>query len=202
MPPLIHIIDDDALLREALRGLFRSVDCETMDHASIEGFLAADRPNRPGCVIVDVRLPDGNGLDLLNRMSALGMPQPVLVMTGYGDIPMSVRAMKAGAVDFLTKPIRDQDLFDAALAAVAVDQRRWAFEEALSDLQRLYRSLTAREREVVSLVALGRLNKQIAGDLSLSESTVKTHRRAAMRKLKARTVADLVRMADRLKAAG
>ncbi|ATQ43870.1 response regulator transcription factor [Caulobacter mirabilis] len=200
MPPLIHIIDDDALLREALRGLFRSADYETMDHASIEGFLAADRPNRPGCVIVDVRLPDGNGLDLLNRMSALGMSQPVLVMTGYGDIPMSVRAMKAGAADFLTKPIRDRDLFDAALAAVAADQERWAVEEALLDLQRLYGGLTARERQVVDLVALGRLNKQIAGDLSLSESTVKTHRRSAMRKLKARTVADLVRMADRLKA--
>ncbi|MDQ8028103.1 MAG: response regulator [Brevundimonas sp.] len=198
MPPLIHIVDDDSLLREALRGLLRSMSYETMEHGSIEAFMAADKGERAGCVLVDVRLPDGNGLDLQGRMAAQGLHQPVIIMTGYGDIAMSVRAMKAGAIDFLTKPVRDQDLFDAVVAAVARDQARLGERENAADLERRYASLSPRERQVMTLVTAGRLNKQAAAELSLSEATIKTHRKSAMQKMKAITLADWVRMADRL----
>lgn len=200
MPPLIHIVDDDSRLREALTGLLRSMSYETMEHPSIETFLRSEKPDRAGCVLVDVRLPDGNGLDLQSRMAGQGVRQPVIIMTGYGDIAMSVRAMKAGAVDFLTKPVRDQDLFDAVVAAVSRDQERLGEQEDRSDLERRYASLSPRERQVMALVTAGRLNKQVAADLSLSEATVKTHRKSAMQKMKARTLADWVRMADRLQA--
>ncbi|WP_395942830.1 response regulator transcription factor [Brevundimonas sp.] len=198
MTPLIHIVDDDSQLREALRGLFRSMDYETMEHASIGTFLKAEKPDRPGCVLVDVRLPDGNGLDLHSRMAGHGIRQPVIIMTGYGDIPMSVRAMKAGAVDFLTKPVNDQQLFDAVVAAVARDRRRLAETEDLAALGRRFASLSPRERQVMALVTAGRLNKQVAAELSLSEATIKTHRKSAMTKMKARTLADWVLIADRL----
>ena len=198
MPPLIHIVDDDCRLREALRGLLRSMDYETMEHASIETFLKADKPRRPGCVLVDVRLPDGNGLDLQARMSAHGVHNPVIIMTGYGDIAMSVRAMKAGAVDFLTKPVRDQDLSDAVVAATSRDHERLADQEDLIELERRYATLSPRERQVMALVTAGRLNKQAAAELSLSEATIKIHRKSAMQKMKARTLADWVRLADRL----
>jgi FixJ family two-component response regulator len=198
MPPLIHIVDDDSQLREALRGLLRSMDYETMEHASIETFLRADKPERPGCVLVDVRLPDGNGLDLQARMATHGVHQPVIIMTGYGDIAMSVRAMKAGAVDFLTKPVRDQDLFDAVVSAISRDQERLIDQEDATDLEQRYASLTSRERQVMALVTAGRLNKQVAADLSLSEATIKIHRKSAMQKMKARTLAEWVRLADRL----
>ena len=198
MPPLIHIVDDDARLREALTGLLRSMSYETMEHPSIETFLRSEKPDRPGCVLVDVRLPDGNGLDLQTRMAAHGVHHPVIILTGYGDIAMSVRAMKAGAVDFLTKPVRDQDLFDAVVAAVSRDHDRLGEQEGRTDLERRYAALSPRERQVMALVTAGRLNKQVAADLSLSEATIKTHRKSAMRKMKARTLADWVRMADRL----
>lgn len=202
MPPLIHIVDDDSQLRVTLSGLFRSMSYETMDHPSIESFLRANKPDRPGCVIVDVRLPDGNGLDLQARMATDGVYQPVIILTGYGDIAMSVRAMKAGAVDFLTKPVRDQDLFDATAAAISRDERRRGELGVSEDLERRYRSLSPRERQVMALVTSGQLNKQVAGDLSLSEATIKTHRKSAMQKMKARTLADWVRMADRLNRTG
>jgi FixJ family two-component response regulator len=198
MPPLIHIVDDDAPLREALKGLLRSMSYETMEHPSIETFLRADKPERPGCVLVDVRLPDGNGLDLQARMAAHGVHQPVIIITGYGDIAMSVRAMKAGAVDFLTKPVRDQDLFDAVTAAVERDQARLGRQEGDAELEGRYARLSPREREVMALVTAGLLNKQVAAELALSEATVKTHRKSAMQKMKARTLAEWVRLADRL----
>jgi len=200
MPPLIHIVDDDRQLREALMGLLRSMSYETMEHPSIESFLRADKPDRPGCILVDVRLPDGNGLDLQARMAAQGVRQPVIIMSGYGDIAMSVRAMKAGAVDFLTKPVRDQDLFDAVTAAIERDQARLGRQEDAAELQGRYASLSPREREVMALVTQGLLNKQVAAELSLSEATVKTHRKSAMQKMKARTLAEWVRLADRLSA--
>lgn len=198
MPPLIHIVDDDSQLREALKGLLRSMDYETMEHPSIETFMRADKPRRPGCVLVDVRLPDGNGLDLQARMASYGVHQPVIIMTGYGDIAMSVRAMKAGAVDFLTKPVRDQDLFDAVVAAIGRDQERLSDQEDATDLEQRYARLSPRERQVMELVTKGQLNKQVAGELSLSEATVKIHRKSAMQKMKARTLAEWVRLADRL----
>jgi len=198
MPPLIHIVDDDCQLREALRGLLRSMDYETMEHASIETFMQAEKPRGPGCVLVDVRLPDGNGLDLQARMATQGVLQPVIIMTGYGDIAMSVRAMKAGAVDFLTKPVRDQDLFDAVVAAVGRDQERLNDQEEATDLEQRYAKLSPRERQVMALVTAGQLNKQVAGELSLSEATIKIHRKSAMQKMKARTLAEWVRLADRI----
>ena len=198
MPPLIHIVDDDSQLRESLRGLLRSMDFDTMEHGSIETFLRANKSERPGCVLVDVRLPDGNGLDLQARMTAEGVRQPVIIMTGYGDIAMSVRAMKAGAVDFLTKPVRDQDLFDAVVAAIGRDQERLIDRNDAADLQQRYARLSPRERQVMALVTKGRLNKQVAAELSLSEATVKIHRKSAMQKMKARTLAEWVRLADRL----
>ena len=198
MSPLIHIVDDDHQLRQALGGLLRSMDYDTMDHPSIETFLRADKPARPGCVLVDVRLPDGNGLNLQARMVAHGVLQPVIIMTGYGDIAMSVRAMKAGAVDFLTKPVRDQDLFDAVTAAIERDRTRLGRQQGETELEGRYARLSPRECEVMALVTQGLLNKQVAAELSLSEATVKTHRKSAMQKMKARTLAEWVRLADRL----
>lgn len=198
MAPLIHIVDDDSQLRQALDGLLRSMSYETMEHPSIETFLRAEKPPRPGCVLVDVRLPDGNGLDLQARMAAHGVHQPVIIMTGYGDIAMSVRAMKAGAVDFLTKPVRDQDLFDAVTAAIERDEERLGRQQSVMELETLYATLSPREREVMALVTSGLLNKQVAAELRLSEATVKTHRKSAMQKMKARTLAEWVRLADRL----
>lgn len=198
MTPLIHIVDDDSQLRDALGGLFRSMNYDTMEHASIEAFLSADRPDRPGCILVDVRLPDGNGLDLQARMAGHGIEHPVIIMTGYGDIAMSVRAMKAGAVDFLTKPVNDQDLFDAVVSAVSRDKGRLDDNGDLADLKRRFASLSPRERQVMALVTAGSLNKQAAAELSLSEATIKTHRKSAMLKMNARTLAEWVRMADRL----
>lgn len=197
-PPVIHIIDDDAALRAALQGLLHSMDFETRDYASMDTFLSADRPDRPGCVLVDVRLPDGNGLDLKKRMTSVGIMHPVVVMTGYGDVPMSVRAMKDGAVDFLTKPIRDQDLLDAVSVALSRDVARRRDTADLRDLRQCYETLTPRERQVMVLIARGRLNKQAAAELDISETTTKAHRRGVMQKMQARTLADLVRMADRL----
>jgi len=199
MSPLIHIIDDDAFLRAALEGLLRSMAFETADYVSMETFLSSAMSDRPGCVLVDVRLPDGNGLDLHKRMVSAGRCEPVVVMTGYGDVPMSVRAMKDGAVDFLTKPIREQDLLDAVNAALTRDSERRKGQDLLLNLRERYAGLSDREREVMTLVTNGRLNKQAAGDLGVSEATIKSHRRSIMHKMGARTAADLVRMADRLR---
>jgi FixJ family two-component response regulator len=196
--PIVHVIDDDASLRAALDSLFRSVDLTTRTYGSTQQFLDAAVGDAPGCLVLDVRLPGVSGLDFQARMAGLGLALPVILMTGHGDIPMSVKAMKAGAIDFLAKPFRDQDMLDAVTVALARDAARRDGASDLSVLRAAFSALSPRERQVMTLVTAGRLNKQVAGDLELSEITVKIHRAAAMRKMGARTFADLVRMADGL----
>ena len=195
---IVHIVDDDASVRVGLESLLRSVALEVRAHASADAFLAADRPEVAGCLVLDVRLPGISGLDFQKRLAEIGIPIPIVMITGFGDVPMSVRAMKAGAVDFLPKPFRDQDVLDAVTLAIERDRARRSDEARLSALRMRYDTLTPRERQVMALVTAGRMNKQVAGDLSLSEITVKIHRGAAMRKMKARTLPDLVRMAEAL----
>jgi FixJ family two-component response regulator len=180
-PATVHIVDDDAGLRAALDSLFRSTGLKTRLYASATEFLAAKAPEGAGCMVVDVRMPGISGLDFQERLIALGIHLPVIVMTGHGDIPMSVRAMKAGAVDFLPKPFRDQDMLDAVTAALARDQARRADDGKAGELRERFASLSPREREVMTLVTAGKMNKQVAGELGLSEVTVKIHRGAAMR---------------------
>ncbi|MBL8552551.1 MAG: response regulator transcription factor [Hyphomonadaceae bacterium] len=194
----VHVIDDDAALRAALDSLFRSTGLATRLFGSTTEFLAAPRAEGAGCLVVDIRLPGLSGLDFQEQLAGLGVSLPVVLMTGHGDIPMSVRGMKAGAVDFLTKPFRDQDMLDAVAAAIARDRDRRAAEGRLDALRARYATLSPRERQVMALVAAGKMNKQIAGDLSLSEITVKIHRGAAMRKMEARSLAELVRMSEAL----
>ncbi|WCL53277.1 response regulator transcription factor [Gimibacter soli] len=195
---VVHIIDDDRSLREALASLFASVGLETRLYAAVQDFLDADRPDMPACLVLDVRLPGMSGLDAQDHLKELGVHMPVVLMTGHGDIPMSVRGMKAGALDFLTKPFRDQDMLDAVLAALDHDRAQRSSDLKLNELTARLNTLSPRERQVMALVATGKLNKQIAWDLQLSEITVKIHRGAAMRKMEARTLPELVRMADAL----
>ena len=197
--PLVHIVDDDASMRGALEGLFDSVGLQTQTYATANDFLLADHSDRPGCIVLDVRLPDMNGLEFQTRLIQIGVGIPVVMMTGFGDIPMSVHAMKHGAVDFLAKPFRDQDMLDAVLAAIERDQQRRVVDNDVSQLRERFETLSPREQEVMLLVTAGKMNKQVAGDLGISEITVKIHRGAAMHKMAARTYADLVRMADVLK---
>jgi FixJ family two-component response regulator len=195
---VIHIIDDDESMRAALDGLLRSVGLAPAAHASVSEFLAAKRPDVPGCLVLDVRMPGISGLEFQEKLSGLGVRLPVILMTGHADIPMSVRGMKAGAVDFLTKPFRDQDMLDAVATAIRRDRARRDAEAVIIGLREKFTTLSPREREVMHLVTAGKMNKQVAGDLGLSEITVKVHRGAAMRKMGARTLADLVRMAEAL----
>jgi FixJ family two-component response regulator len=195
---VVHIVDDDESMREALRGLLRSVDLSERAYPSVDAFLAAQLPNAPGCLVLDVRLPGVNGLDFQAQLTGLGIHLPVVLMTGHGDVPMSVRGMKAGAVDFLIKPFRDQDMLDAIAAAIVRDRARRATEMAEAALRERFACLSLREQQVMMLVTAGKMNKQVAGDLGLSEITVKIHRGAAMRKMNARTLPDLVRMAEAL----
>jgi FixJ family two-component response regulator len=197
---VVHIVDDDASLRRALDRMFRSVGLETLTYATAREFIDAQRPDLPGCIVLDVRLPGINGLDLQTQLADLGIRLPVVLITGHGDIPMSVRAMKAGAVDFLPKPFRDQDMLDAVTAAIDRDRKRRATEDDVAEIKARFATLSPREQQVMMLVTAGKMNKQVAGDLGLSEVTVKIHRGAAMRKMSARTLADLVRMADAVKA--
>ena len=194
----VVVIDDDASVRKALDNLFRSVGLEVELFSSPQEFLQSERPDRPGCIVLDVRFPGRSGLDMQREISAANTPLPIIFITGYGDIPMSVRAMKASAVEFLTKPFRDQDLLDAVGVALEKDRVRRANEVRLSELRTRFQTLTARERQVLSLVIAGRLNKQIAGELGVSEMTVKMHRRQVMRKMQATGLAQLVRLADQL----
>ena len=200
--PLIVVIDDDASVRKSLDNLFRSIGFEVELYASPQEFLQNARRDRPGCIVLDVRFPGRSGLDMQQELAAANIQLPIIFITGYGDIPMSVRAMKAGAVEFLTKPFRDQDLLDAVGAALEKDRARRTGDMRLAELRARFGTLTARERQVLGLVVAGRLNKQIAGDLGVSEMTVKMHRRQVMRKMQATGVAQLVRLADQLGIAG
>jgi len=194
----VVVIDDDPSVRKALDNLFRSIGLDVELFTSPQEFLQSERPDRPGCIVLDVRFPGRSGLDMQREIAAANTPLPIIFITGYGDIPMSVRAMKAGAVEFLTKPFRDQDLLDAVGVALEKDRARRANEVRLSELRSRFQTLTARERQVLSLVIAGRLNKQIAGELGVSEMTVKMHRRQVMRKMQAAGLAQLVRLADQL----
>ncbi len=196
--PTIVVIDDDASMRKALENLLKSVGFAVELFASPQEFLQSERPARPGCIVLDVRFPGRSGLDMQRDLASSDAQLPIIFITGYGDVPMSVRAMKAGAVEFLTKPFRDQDLLDAVGAALEADRSRRVGETRLAELRSRSDTLTARERQVMSLVVAGRLNKQIAGELGVSEMTVKMHRRQVMRKMQANGVAQLVRLADQL----
>jgi FixJ family two-component response regulator len=194
----VYIVDDDAPLRAAISSLLRSVGLRAIDFGSVPQFLAHRREEAPSCLLLDVRLQGISGLEFQAELNRDGVALPIVFMSGHGDIPMSVRAMKAGALDFLAKPFRDQDLIDAVNAALEVDRARREAGQAQHALQACYRSLTPREREIMGLAASGLMNKQIAGQLGTSEVTVKIHRGNAMRKMQARTFADLVRMAEAL----
>jgi FixJ family two-component response regulator len=196
---IVHIVDDDASLRRALEELFESVGLNTQAYATARDFLGTDLADGPGCIIIDIRLPDVNGLEFQAQLSQMGVHLPVVMMTGHGDIAMSVRAMKRGAVDFLPKPFQDQAMLDAVMTAIERDRRRRAADDEVSRIMQRFETLSARERQVMLLVADGKMNKQVAGDLGISEITVKAHRGAAMRKMKARTLVDLVHMAEVIK---
>jgi FixJ family two-component response regulator len=196
--PIVFVVDDDASMRQALARLLQSVQLRVEVFASPQEFLQSERPNVPSCLVLDVRLPGLSGLDFQAELAKADVRIPIVFITGHGDIPMSVRAMKAGAVDFLAKPFRDQDLLDAVTAAIQRDQKRREHENAMTDLRAHFSSLTPREREIMALVASGLMSKQIAAEVGLSEITVKVHRSHLMKKMGARSVADLVRMAEAL----
>src|ERR1700733_5224244 len=199
--PTIVVIDDDPAIREALGGLLRSIGLQVRLLASVSEFLMTGRPLGPTCLVLDVRLPGRSGLDFQRELTSANIHLPIVFMTGHGDIPMSVQAMKGGAIEFLTKPFRDQDLLDAIQVGLAEDRVWLEREKSLADLRARFETLTTREREVMGLVVTGRLNKQIAGDIGVSEMTVKVHRGQVMRKMRAGSLPDLARMADRLKLA-
>jgi FixJ family two-component response regulator len=194
----VHIVDDDKDVRESLGDLLRSVDYQVALHASAPEFLKVELPDAPACLVLDVRLPGTSGLELQEYLTRINIHLPVILMTGFGDIPMSVKGMKAGAVDFLTKPIRDQDLLDAVAAAIRMDQDRRREIAQIAQLRERYALLTPRERQVMALVASGLMNKHVASELSISEVTVKMHRGSVMRKMGAKTTATLVRIAEAL----
>ncbi len=199
-PPLVLVVDDEAAVRDALDSLLRSVGFRVASYASPQEFLRSDLLQAASCLILDIRLPIVSGLDFQVQLAQSGIHVPVIFMTGHGDIPMSVRAMKAGAVDFLTKPFRDQDLLDAVAAAIERDRQRRAAEHQYSGIESRYETLTPRERQIMALVTSGLMNKEIAGRLGLSEITVKIHRGHVMKKMMARSITDLVRIADALDA--
>jgi FixJ family two-component response regulator len=201
-PAVVVVIDDDPEVREALHGLLRSVGLRVESFASVREYLDNPRSDLPGCLILDVRLPGRSGLEFHDDLVKANVHLPVIFISGHADIPMSVRAMKAGAVEFLTKPVRHQDLLDAIQRAIDQDRSRRDEAQALAGLRAGFETLTPREREVMTLVVAGRLNKQIAAAMGLTEATVKVHRGHAMRKMGARSVVDLVRMADKLRLLG
>jgi len=197
--PTVFIIDDDRGMRQAIHDLVESVGLRAESFATGEAFLGTRHTGRPSCLVLDVRLPQMSGLDFQRRLAEAGMQIPIIFVTAHGDIPMSVRALKSGAVEFLTKPFRDQDLLDAIQQALERDHTAQEQQGEIHDLQERYHALTAREREVMTLVVSGRLNKQIASEIGASEATVKVHRGHVMQKMQAGSVPDLVRMADKLK---
>ena len=196
--PTIFIVDDDASVRESVRDLLESVGLQCLDFATAQEFLLSERTDGPSCLILDVRLPDISGLDLQHEMKRAGIKIPIIFLTAHADVPMTVRAMKSGAVEFLTKPFREQELLDAVQRSVGRDRAAKERQRDITDLRQRYDSLSVREREVMSLVVCGMLNKQVAAELGASETTVKIHRSRVMEKMQARSLPDLVRMADKL----
>src|ERR671918_321016 len=196
--PIIFVVDDDPSIRDALTSLLRSVGLRVETFESARAFLTRQPSDVPGCLVLDVRLPGLSGLDLQRELAAAQITMPIIFITGHGDIPMTVQAMKAGAVEFLTKPFRDQDLLDAIHQALERDRKTREARAKVEELHSRYRSLTARERDVMALVVTGLLNKQIAGELGTSETTVKIHRHQVIEKMAAGSLAELVRMADKL----
>jgi FixJ family two-component response regulator len=196
--PVVFVIDDDSSIRAALDSLIRSVSLDARLFTTTDEFLRAKRPDTPGCIVLDVRLPGQSGLDFQFEMIKSNINLPIVFITAHGDVPMSVRALKAGAIDFLLKPFRDQDLLDAIHAGIERDRSRRQAAQVVGNLRRRFATLTAREQEIMRQVVNGRPNKQIAANLKLSEFTVKVHRGHAMRKMEAKSLADLVRMADNL----
>ena len=196
--PMVIIVDDDSAMRESLGSLVRSVGLEVTTFASIPEFLELGRLKRPTCLVLDVRLPGRSGLDLQRELKSANIQLPIIFITAHADVPMSVQAMKGGALEFLTKPFRDQDLLEAIQLGLARDRARLENERAFTELRDRFETLSPREREVMARVVKGRLNKQIAADIGISEVTVKVHRGSVMRKMKASSLPDLARMADKL----
>jgi len=197
--PVVFVVDDDPIVCMSMKRLIRTLGLEVQTFNSAQEFLRAKRPNAPGCLVLDVRLPDLSGLDLQQELAKARIDLPIVFVTGHADIPMSVRAMKAGAVEFLTKPFREQDLLEAIQHGIAKDRETRERRAAISELQHRLDSLTPREHEVFPLVVSGLPNKQIADQLGASEKTIKVHRGQLMRKMEAESLADLVRMSERLK---
>jgi len=197
---IVYVIDDDPSVRDAIKSLIRSVGMNIETFASAQEFMSCKRPEAPGCLVLDVRMPGLSGLDLQRELTDARINIPIIFITGHGDIPMSVRAMKAGAVEFLTKPFRDQDLLDAIAQAIDRDRDQRKQQADVADLRNRFEQLTPREREVMDLVVAGLLNKQIAIRLGISEITVKLHRHQVMEKMKADSLAELVRMSEKLSA--
>jgi FixJ family two-component response regulator len=196
--PCIFIVDDDQSVRDALSSLFRSVGYKVQLFGATQEFIETKRGDGNSCLVLDIRLPGVSGLDLQTHLNRAQIPIPVIFMTGHGDIPMSVRAMKAGAIDFLAKPFRDQDMLDAVANALEADRKRRASDDSMATLRTAFETLTSREREIMGFVTAGLMNKQVAGNLGLSEITVKIHRASVMKKMGCQSLADLVRMASLL----
>ncbi|MGD0849913.1 response regulator transcription factor [Bradyrhizobium sp.] len=196
--PIVFVVEDDASMRRALSNLFQSVGLQVELYGSASEMLQSELPEVASCLVLDIRLPGLSGLDFQTELAKANIHIPIIFMTGHGDIPMSVRAMKGGAVDFLTKPFRDQDMLDAVVAAIERDRKRRESDKIVADLRTLFETLTAREREILTLVAAGLMNKQIAAELGLAEITVKIHRGHLMKKMGAKSLADLVRKAETL----